>query len=297
MQKPLGYALSFGLVIGLWITPSFAYASKQFQVDTAGTLTTGLVSYYPLEGNSNDFYGTNNGTDTGSPTYSSGNGKVNQGVGSFTAGGKINLGSASNLNITSDFTIAGWINFSDITVGATTIYVQEDVGTYNNMIILRKMAGSGHIGMFVIHSGTEYDCDTSGTTAPLTNNTWYHIAYTFQNSTCGVLKVNNSTVTLTKTFGTYTTLPDRTGENAILFGENYASFVSAKADEWGIWNTTLSDTNIGDLYNSGSGQTMIDASTTTATSTMQDVTNSYLYIMLIVAVFLGAGYIGYKIIS
>ncbi len=42
--------------------------AKQFQYDPTGTLTTGLVSYYKMEGNSNDFWGTNNGTDT-SVTY------------------------------------------------------------------------------------------------------------------------------------------------------------------------------------------------------------------------------------
>ena len=45
---------------------STSSTTEAFQVNTlsSGTLVKGLVSYYRMEGNSNDYYGSNNGTDT-----------------------------------------------------------------------------------------------------------------------------------------------------------------------------------------------------------------------------------------
>lgn len=248
--------LFFGFLSVLVLMPSLAFAAApHFQVDTGGTLTTGLVSYYPLEGNSNDFFDSNNGTDSGTPTYSTGNGKVNDGVGAFSAGGKISLGSPSSLNISSDFSIAGWVRFADITAGATTIYARENVGTYTQVIILKKQAGTGNLETLIIKDGVEYDCATSDT--PIASSgTWYFIVATFESNACHSILVNNSAHTLSKTFGTFTNLP--TADVTIaLFGENYASFTgTSAADEWGIWNKILSSTEATDLYNAGAGQTM-----------------------------------------
>ena len=49
-------------------------AAKSFQVDTGGTLTTGLISYYQLEDRL-DFYSTNDLTNNGSTAFVAG--KVN----------------------------------------------------------------------------------------------------------------------------------------------------------------------------------------------------------------------------
>ena len=79
--------------------PAILYGSstKAFQVNTlsGGSLVGGLVSYYPMEGNSNDFNGSNNGADTGSPAYSTSNGKVNQGVAYVGGTSYTNIGASS----------------------------------------------------------------------------------------------------------------------------------------------------------------------------------------------------------
>ena len=48
------------------VVPCAMGATPNFQVNTlsGGSLTTGLVSYWNMQGNSNDYYGSNNGTDT-----------------------------------------------------------------------------------------------------------------------------------------------------------------------------------------------------------------------------------------
>ena len=65
-------------------------------------LTTNIVAYYKLDGNSNDAVGSNNGTDT-AITYSAGNGKIVQGAGfngttSQIIGGAISISSAASFS-------------------------------------------------------------------------------------------------------------------------------------------------------------------------------------------------------
>src|SRR4051812_43285995 len=98
----------FALIALVCFVPySTVGATKVFQVDTGGTLTTSLLSYYKDEGDSTDFYGSANGTDT-SITYSSWNGKVTQGAG-FGGSSKIDLGSNFSFERTDSFSVAFWL--------------------------------------------------------------------------------------------------------------------------------------------------------------------------------------------
>ena len=69
------------LFILLAFVPFALAGTKAFQVNTAsgGTLTTSLISYYNFQSNSNDQFGSNNGSDTGM-SYTAGGGKVNNGA-------------------------------------------------------------------------------------------------------------------------------------------------------------------------------------------------------------------------
>ncbi len=67
-------------------------------------LTDNLVWGSKLDNNSNDVLGISNGTDT-NITYSSGNGKINQGGGFNGTDSRINT-NTSGFSGTTDFTIA-----------------------------------------------------------------------------------------------------------------------------------------------------------------------------------------------
>jgi len=70
-----------------------------------------LVSYFRLEGNSNDYKGTNNGTDT-AITYNAANGKFGQGAGFGGSTSKIVLTNSASLKPTSAFTVGCWTKTS-----------------------------------------------------------------------------------------------------------------------------------------------------------------------------------------
>jgi hypothetical protein len=69
--------------------------AKQFQVDTGGTLTTSLLSYFKLEA-ATDYYGSNDLTNHNSVTFPAG--KVNNGA-NFLAASSQWLSKSGNLGI------------------------------------------------------------------------------------------------------------------------------------------------------------------------------------------------------
>lgn len=73
-------------------------------------ILSSTVSYWRMEGNSNDSKDSNNGTDT-SMTYSSTNGKFGQ-HGVFSGSGYINIGNPANLKITGASTLHAWVKTS-----------------------------------------------------------------------------------------------------------------------------------------------------------------------------------------
>lgn len=99
-----------------------------------------LVSYWRFEGNSNDFKGTNNGSDT-SITYSIANGKFGQGAGfSQPSSSKISLGTPASLVFTGDFSFNVWVKpassqpdaYARIFDHGHTLMLVTDGGANNN---------------------------------------------------------------------------------------------------------------------------------------------------------------------
>src|SRR5664280_2692195 len=102
--------------------------AKHFQVDTGGTLLTSLLSYFRMEGDSTDYWGSNNGTDT-AITYNSGNGKVNQGAGFNGSTSKITM-SGCPITGSGNFSIFVWVKTSS--TGARKEIVSSGTQTVTN---------------------------------------------------------------------------------------------------------------------------------------------------------------------
>src|SRR4051812_13528905 len=113
------------------------------------SLLTNLVSYYRLDGNSNDAVGANNGSDT-NISYSAGNGKINNGAGFNGTSSRIAIGTSLTANYTG-LTMAGWFN-----TGATGAYRdllrKTDSATYN---LGMRMTNANVLEGFVATSGAE----------------------------------------------------------------------------------------------------------------------------------------------
>ena len=227
--------------------------AKHFQVDTGGTLTTNLLAYYKME-DATDYFGSYNGTAT-SVTFSSGNGKVNNGGGFNGTSSYIDEGGAT-MPLSGDMSMVGWFNPSNVNSSYQFMW-----GKGSGSIPEGKVYLWGTNNHLVFYTGsTPLD---SGVTA--VNGTWYFVAVTVSGTT-GKIYVNSTT----PTSGTV----QRSSLTAthVSIGQELGSggqFAAGSIDEVGFWNKVLSTQEITDLYNGGSGQTMVSFTTHT-----QNITQS-----------------------
>ena len=229
-----------------WLLMSYKNA-KSFQVDTNGTLTTSLVSYYKME-DATDYFSTNNGTNN-SVTFSAW--KVNNaGVFNGTSS-NINISDDSALRITGNYSIAFWLNRNAST--ATQRLVNKDNANdfswwYSFYIINNQLWWSHNTNQW----NTNWD-----SIATLTSGSWVHYIFIYD--------WVNQTV-----FRDWTQLAQRAKTVNLIWESTNNLFIWAywdttalwqylnwNIDEIWIWSKALSSQERTDLYNTGSGQTMV----------------------------------------
>lgn len=197
-----------------------------------------LVSYYRMEGNSNDSKGSNNGSDT-DITYNAGNGKYGQGAGLNGTSSKITLGTDASLQV-SVFTYMAWVKAPN--------------NAYQT--ILASIAACAGAPDFVITNNGKLELEkqdnlTIGTsTGTVGNNVWTHIAVTYNNAT-GALNyyingspAGNSTSAQTFTFTTF-----NMGIGAAHIGGGLTQFLNGCIDDVAIFSRVLTAAEILDYYN------------------------------------------------
>ena len=233
--------------------------AKHFQIDTGGTLTTSLVSYYKMESDSTDFFGANNGTDTASPTYSSGNGKVNNGVG-ITSSQKISLGTSVGQFGTGDFSVAFWWKGSTNAAVNDTLITNSDYTGDSAWEFHRNGSGTG----LTFGRDANFTTEVNGS-VNVFNNAWHLIIGVRSSGTISLYIDNASDGTPVPSI-TGSVSSGNATQIAIDIGNNYHGV--GDFDEIGFWSKALSSQERTDLYNSGSGQTMV--SNTAFTKTLSD---------------------------
>lgn len=221
--------------------------SKQFSYNaiSQGTLTTSLVSYFPMEGNSNDYFGTNNGADT-NMTYNTTAGRVGQGAYGGTTGSTT---FPLILTATSSWSVSFWTQTSSTAQNQLSM-VSNGTSTNGWGVGQTNGAGSGTgTHLTVIISNVAFHDFGAAFTA---TGTWYFVVLS---ETAGTMTAYLNGAQLGT--ATTTSMITPTG-NSFIFscykgcGLEYLGYI----DEVGFWNKGLSVTEINELYNAGLGQTM-----------------------------------------
>ncbi len=258
-----GFFLVFAL--GIFLIPHLSFAAS-FVHDTNGTLTTGLVSYWNMEGNSNDFYGSNSGTDA-NVTYGSSYGKGGQGADFNGSNSKINLPNASYTG--SAFTFNAWVAPQYISQGQDGKII--DIKGTDRMVL----------GYFASnnpdqpHNTFFFAAGSSWVSAPsaFTAGTWYMVTGVYNGSSI-TLYINGVFMTSTSTSGSLAFNSSfEIGNEA---GDNAARYFQGNMDEVGFWSKALSAQEIADLYNGGAGDTMESGGGTVTTKQFIKDTNGTL---------------------
>jgi len=249
-------ALSATVVFGgfLFFAPHHAFA-KVFTKDTSSTLTTNLLSYYRMEGDSTDYWGSATGTDT-NVTYGSSYGKVNQGANYNGTSSVTNATISSGLS--GDFSVNVWVKLSS--AGGSQSLFDSHVASYSNYWMqLQLDSGTGRWG-FGLYDGTNNPYLVAGNNTP-SAGTWYMLTAVRDHAAGKMhLYVNGTEVSGSPITDTTTGTPTYSDFN---FGarENtagtYIQRLNGDWDEGGVWSKVLSAQEISDLYNGGAGDTMV----------------------------------------
>lgn len=221
-------------------------------------LTDNLISYWKLQGNSNDSSGSNNGTDT-DITYGTAYGKISQ-------GGLFN-GSSSFVNIPYDATLSS--PTSEITI---SVWVKVNTWTDYAKIVAKDYRGDGSwaspytsydIGLFTAASKFFAFNVATGAGSPfysqsnlaLTTGIWYHLVGT-KDSTSG-LKIYVNGGQKGTSLGATGNITHANTSVTIGQRSNVApgDFFDGDIDEIAIWSRALTAAEVVTLYNGGDGLT------------------------------------------
>jgi hypothetical protein len=241
-RKTLGILFALGTLFA--VVPNALALTKAFQINTAsgGSLTTGLVSYWNMQGNSNDYWGANNGTDT-AVTYGAPYGKVSQGANFNGSASYIALPNNSGTYPTGNtWSMAAWVYFNG--TGGSEVY------QFGNAYFIEGLSATTVQTRY--YDGTSDRTITVSTTVSVG---WHFFVWTHDGVVGGKLYMDNSLIGTSSytssNFGGYANV--FIGRSGSPIGVGY---FSGYIDEFGIWSKALSTNEISDLYNGGAGQTM-----------------------------------------
>lgn len=208
-----------------------------------------LISYWRMEGNSNDSKGSNNGTDT-SITYNTGNGKFGQGAGLVAASSsKIVIADTSTLKVATPFTLMVWAKSSTTGTNKCLFNCEAEVTNYGGYAL--RIDTSNHLVTFSgKNTGTtqSVDYESATGTTNVCDGTYHLIFMNYNGSTLKtyVDNVQDSTVN-------WTNAPAYQATNYIRIGcKNIAgtdsSFFDGAIDDVALWGESLLTTQMGSIW-------------------------------------------------
>lgn len=226
-------------------------------VKNHSTLPTNLVSYWELEeasGTRVDSHGSNDLTDNN--TVGQGTGKqgncadFEKNQSEFL---EITDASQSGLDITGDLSIAAWIQLESLSNSTLNAIVTKDDGASQRSYIFCVWDSEDPAGTFNLmlwahstSSSTIFNKNWSPSTG-----TWYHVACVYDAS-AGSCEFFVDGSSIGSEGSGVNSLKNSTGDFHIGAGNTQYHW-DGLIDEVGIWDKTLTSSEITDLYNSGSG--------------------------------------------
>ena len=214
---------------------------------------TGLVLYYPFNGNADDSSGNgNNGTVNGSALTTDKDGNANKAYSFNGTSDYIQIPFSPELawNDTKDFSVFTWINPANVTGG--TMVIACDPAQYNGKFEWRLWVQDKCLRPEIDNSGMQGWSFFSDSV--ITTGEWYFVGYTYNGSTKEV-RVYINGVFDTSNVSVISGTATQTGFNMFLLGAAWngtgiSAHYAGKIDEVRIYNRKLSEMEIHYLYNS-----------------------------------------------
>ncbi|NTW33823.1 MAG: LamG domain-containing protein [Bacteroidetes bacterium] len=225
---------------------------------TVTSLMCNLISYWKLNGNSNDAFSSNNGSDA-SITYSTDNGKISQGAGFVSANSsKILFADASLLKPTGNHSVSFWFKTTTSSGWKGIFQSYSQVSTVAGIQIMMSGANPGKL-RFVngnnqgFNYGTDYvEAISSGT---VNDGSWHFAVCVSDGSTLKIYLDGNSSpvANVGWTGGVAYTSPSYQALGCFDNNGTPEAFFDGSLDEVSFWSRALTTGEISQLYNSGTG--------------------------------------------
>jgi hypothetical protein len=225
-----------------------------YNADSVGlsSLKTSLYASYNGESNTNDSFGSNNGTAVGGLTYATG--KIGQAFNFNGTNAYVSLSNSSGqFNFTGDFTISTWINIPNYTKHLALFENYVNGGTYGygysfNLQTHNKfqiMLRNGNVAsQYVSASG-------------ISTASWHHIVVVRKVGQAAKFYINGVLIFGNYALGNSSMAPVYSGSNPCTMGfvtyGTTAHYSNHRQDATTIWNRELTASEITELYNSGNG--------------------------------------------
>jgi len=215
--------------------------------------TTGLVAWYPFNGNANDSSGNgNNGTVHGATPTTDRFGNPGKAYSFNGTNAYIGVPNSSSLSIVGDITISAWIyDYGDNGAGYHTVLTKDLSGSWSYNMSISLIAGG---------TGQEYKKVVSGrrnnptgdfkfSNVAIDTNRWTHLVVTIKNDTIHFFE-DGVDIGFIASLGDVFTIPmiDQNIGLTIGWNNEAGQWMSGKLDDIRIYNRTLNVTEIGSLY-------------------------------------------------
>lgn len=184
----------------IYVPPTATLTATATLSSLNGPVTNGLVAWYQLAGDLNDYSGHgNNGSPIGSTAFVVGpSGTPGSALGLNGSSQAVSVPSSSTIAVSNEFTITAWVYFSSIPTRAEI--VNKGLSGSNNglpasfELYLGSDLNPGNLGLAIGNGTGSYDKIASGSLAP---KTWYFVAATLDGGsamlyTNGVLLANST---------------------------------------------------------------------------------------------------------
>ena len=214
---------------------------------------SGLVAWWPGEGNANDIVGNNNGILVGGTTFTAG--EVGQAFHFDGVSGTVSVPSSSELNFgTNDFTVEFWVRFQDLVDQSNGLVSKDSYagGSAYAGWVINIADGLGGFGIETRHlvAGNGPDTNARWVKSNLSTLTWYHVAAIRQSSILslfvnGVLRASAQELLLTD-------VNCATEQTIGSLNAGHLQQFQGDLDEVSIFNRALSSTEVAAIYAAGS---------------------------------------------
>lgn len=231
-------------------------AKKRAGGSGGGFDKSGLVVWYDFANDAINKHnaGTHDGTLVNAPSYQTGpfsdaNGAI---ACTETSDRHVAIADHDDLTPAGDFSLVFWVQENDAATGSRFLMGKYGSTGQRDFYIEWDGGASDRLEFVYSDDGTTTEKETGDNgDYPDTDGVWHHVALIFDESADQLKMFRNGALQSTETFSSETGTMNNGTADLIIGGLNPTNIRTFSFARFSLWTRVLSDSEVGDLYNSG----------------------------------------------